>query len=150
VALGWAFWGLIALLVALAVARLVALLGGVALELTGNFIAGALLRTNVFERLLLRPDARSLPLPVGEIVNRLENDTAEVAGLIGMELMAIGGGVSCLIAIGLMLSIGPAITGIMLAPIVLAGFISQALGARMMSYREQARASLDEAAGATV
>ncbi len=141
VALGWAFWGLIALIVALAVARLMALLGGVALELTGNFIAGALLRTNLFERLLLRPDARALPLPAGEIVNRLENDTADVAGLIGMELMAIGGGVSCAIAIGLMLSIEPVITAIMLVPVVLAGLTSQALGTRMMRYRERARAA---------
>ena len=74
--LGWGFWGLIAAIMAIAVARAVALLTGVAVELTGNFIAASLLRTNPFEHLLRRSDARAQAIPTGEIINRLNHDTA--------------------------------------------------------------------------
>src|SRR6185295_1428039 len=46
----WGFWGLIALLVAVALARVAALLSGIFVELTGYFISSALLRTNTLAR----------------------------------------------------------------------------------------------------
>ncbi|MBA3944843.1 MAG: ABC transporter ATP-binding protein [Herpetosiphonaceae bacterium] len=137
--LGWVFWGLIALIVVIAVARLVALMGGVALERTGYFIASGLLRTNLFEHLLLRPDARALLYPAGDLINRLDKDASTIADLLTMEILIIGGSVGSLIAVGLMVSIDPLITVIVLVPIVLAGLASSMLGTHMMDYRRCAR-----------
>ena len=53
---GWAFWGLIALLLAVALARVTALLSGIFVEQTAYFISAALLRSNAFARLLARPE----------------------------------------------------------------------------------------------
>src|SRR5262245_3446711 len=65
---GWAFWGLIALLLAIALTRVTALLSGIFVEQTAYFISAALLRSNAFARLLARPDARMLAFPAGDLI----------------------------------------------------------------------------------
>ncbi len=139
--LDWHLWGVIALIVVLAIARIAALLSGVAVESTGYFIVTALLRTNLFECLLRRADARALPAPVGDLVNRLDKDAGNLGTLINLEVLTLGGSVGALVAIGLMLSIDPVIASVVLVPLVLAGFASSLLGSRLMVYQRRNRAA---------
>ena len=135
---GW-IWGLLALLIALALARMAALLGGVAVEATSYMISTGLLRVNLFERLLRRPDARALPFPVGDLVNRLDKDAGTVSSLLMLEVLTIGSSAGALIAIGLMVSIDPLIASIVLIPLLLGGLSANALGSRFMAYQRRSR-----------
>jgi ATP-binding cassette subfamily B protein len=142
--LSWGFWSLVALLAAVALARVAALLGAVALESRIYFRAAAWLRTNLFEALLRRPDARGLPLPSGEIANRLDADAGAMPmHLNGLFFMA-GTAAGALIAVGLMLSINPALTLVVLLPMLATSLVVTAASARLIGYRRASRAAQGE------
>ena len=95
---GWGLWGLIALLVGVALARVAVLLSAIFAELTGYLTSAGLLRTNAFARLLARPDARALAVPAGDIVNRLEKDAGTLATCIAQLNVQIGSLAGALVA----------------------------------------------------
>ena len=72
-------WMLIALLVGVALARLVILVNAIWLEATVNHHCSALVRTNLIERLYQRPGAAPLPYPTGDVLGRLTTDAWTVA-----------------------------------------------------------------------
>ncbi len=137
----WEFWGLIALLVAVALARVAALLSGIFVELTGYFISTGLLRTNMFARLLARPDARALSIPSGDLINRLDKDAGLLAGFIGGTNMQIGMAAGALVALILMARINLFITVVTLAPILVISFVAQMATARLYIYNRASRAA---------
>ncbi|MFL5802829.1 MAG: ABC transporter ATP-binding protein [Roseiflexaceae bacterium] len=135
----WAFWGLIALLVVVALARVAALLSGIFVEQTGYFIGTALLRTNAFAQLLARPDARTLNFPAGDLINRLDKDAGLLAGFLAGTNMQFGMAVGALVAIVLMLRIDPFITAVVLVPFLIVAFLAQAATARLYIYNRASR-----------
>lgn len=137
--LDWTMWGLVALLVALPLARITALLSGVFVESTAYFISAALMRGNVFERLLRRPDLQRLPAPIGEIVNRLDKDAGNLSALLSLEALALGGSAGALVAFGLLLSIDPVIAVVVTTPLLVVGAISGLLGTNMMAHQRRSR-----------
>ena len=72
-------WTLAALLVGTALGRALAVTGDLAAIWTWVFLVGALLRKNIFARILDRPGARAVPHSPGEAVSRFRDDTEEVA-----------------------------------------------------------------------
>jgi ATP-binding cassette subfamily B protein len=137
----WSFWALIALLIAVALARVAALLSGIFVELTGYFISTALLRTNAFTRLLARPDARTLSFPAGDLINRLDKDAGLLAGFIGGINMQIGMAVGAIVAVILMARIDLLITAVVLAPVLLIAAFAQAATSRLFIYNRASRAA---------
>jgi ATP-binding cassette subfamily B protein len=135
------FWGLIALLVAVALARVAALLSGIFVELTGYFISSALLRTNTLARLLARPDARALSFPTGDLVNRLDKDAGLLASFVAGMNMQVGMAVGALIAVALMAQIDLLVTAVILAPIVVIAFVAQRMTGRLYVYNRVSRAA---------
>jgi ATP-binding cassette, subfamily B, bacterial len=137
----WAFWGTIALLLAVALARVAALLSGIFVELTGYFISAGLLRTNVFAQLLARPDARALSFPAGDLINRLDKDAGVLAGFLAGNNMRVGMAVGALVAVILMARIDPFITVVVLVPFVIVAAIAQTVTARLYIYNRASRAA---------
>ncbi len=137
--LDWTLWGLIALLVVLPLARIAALLGGVFVEATSYFVSAALMRSNVFERLLRRRDLQSLPAPAGEIVNRLDKDAGGLSTLLSMEASTLGGSVGAILSFVLLLSIDPVIAVVVATPLLLVSAMSGRLGRNMMAYQRHSR-----------
>jgi len=135
----WAFWGLIALLLVVALTRVTALLSGVFVELTGYFIGAALLRTNAFARLLARPDARTLSFPAGDLVNRLDKDAGLLTGFLAGTNMRVGMAAGAIVAIVLMVRIDPFITAVVLVPFLIIAFLAQAATARLYVYNRASR-----------
>jgi ATP-binding cassette, subfamily B, bacterial len=137
----WGFWSLLALLVAVALARIAMLLSAVAVENTTYFKGAALIRTNLLERILRRPDARALPLPSGEIVNRLNEDAAVPPRYLNGLLLSSGATGAALIAIGLMASINLAITLIVVLPLLGVSVGVAFAMTRMSVYRRASRSA---------
>ncbi len=152
----WQLWGLIALLLVVALARVAALLSAIFTELTGYFISAGLLRTNAFARLLARPDARALSFPAGDLVNRLDKDAGTLAGFIATLNVQIGSTAGAIVAVALMLRIDPFITVVVLTPLLVTTIAAQLASRRLFSYNQASRtadgrvsAFLGEALGAT-
>jgi ATP-binding cassette subfamily B protein len=137
----WQLWGLIALLVGVALARVAALLGGIFVEQTGYFLSAGLLRTNMFARLLGRPDARALSVPSGDLVNRLDKDAGTLALFMAVLNVQIGSAVGAVVAVVLMARIDPLITAVVLAPLLLTTIAAQLASRRLFGYNQASRAA---------
>lgn len=138
---GWGVWELMALLVAVAVARFFIM---VSAAVTGSWsmqLSSARLRGNLFAALLDRPDAQSLPAPIGDIINRLGTDTRSIAECIGYTWLVIGSGVAALVAVAIMVGINPILTLVALLPLVAAALLTYALRSRIEAYRRSTRAA---------
>jgi len=152
----WQLWGLIALLMVVALARVAALLSAIFTELTGYFISAGLLRTNAFARLLARPDARTLSFPAGDLVNRLDKDAGLLAQFIAVLNVQIGSSAGAIVAVVLMLRIDPFITAVVLTPLLLTTIAAQLASRRLFAYNQASRSAdgcvsafLGEVLGAT-
>jgi ABC-type multidrug transport system fused ATPase/permease subunit len=86
----WGFWALLALLIASAFARVAAIYLGATLDEIFNNYAAALLRKNLFQRILSLPAARALPYSPGETITRLGGDVNEITLFINNLMQAIG------------------------------------------------------------
>jgi ATP-binding cassette subfamily B protein len=141
------FWSLIALLGAVALARVAALLGGIFAEQTAYFTSAALVRTNAFARLLARPDARSLAFPAGDLINRLDKDAGLLALFVAGTNLQVGMAVGALIAVGIMLRIDAFLTLVLLVPFGLVTFLAPLATKYLYTYNRASREA-DSAANA--
>ena len=137
----WGLWGLIALLVGAALARVAVLLSAIFAELTGYLTSAGLLRTNAFARLLARPDARALAVPAGDIVNRLEKDAGTLATCIAQLNVQIGSLAGALVAVILMLRIDALVTAVVLLPLLLTTALAQFASQHLFAFNQASRAA---------
>ncbi len=135
---------LVALLVGLGATQGVALFGAAAAETSAGQYAGALLRRNLFARVLERPGARALPSSPGEAISRFRDDVQVVYQFLTWTLDPIGQLLVAGVALAIMIRIDPLITLAVLAPVGFVLVFVNLASARIRRYR---RAS-QEATGA--
>jgi ATP-binding cassette subfamily B protein len=128
-------WALIALLVSIAVARLVIQLTSDWLE--ASFKVSDLLRMNALDLIYRLPGAVPLPVPVGDVVMRLGRGTAQITKPMMNTFRESLGVVSMLIAVGMMVSISPALTAAVLAPLLVAAVVVHQSSKRLESLVRQ-------------
>ena len=132
-------WEVIALLVATAIARYLLTLGGGIVRSLSFFIAPALLRRNMLERILERPGAQAVPGSAGTVINNFQNDTENVAIMFGWIYAAIGLFLFSLAALIILLTVNVQITLLVFAPLVCVVVIAQRMQARVRRYRQSSR-----------
>jgi ATP-binding cassette subfamily B protein len=138
---GWGVEVLIALIIAAALARVGILLSAVAVELTFWFNSYALLQRNIFESILDRPGAQSLPLSFGDVISRLRGDTRLIINHVNFTFLVTGMGAAALAAIVIMASINPLITAAVLLPLAGVGLIVHLASGRIEDYRRSSLAA---------
>jgi ATP-binding cassette subfamily B protein len=135
----WGFWALLALLMASAFARVAAIYLGATLDEIFNNYAAALLRKNLFERILALPAARALPYSPGETITRLGGDVNEITLFINNLMQTIGMAVFAAFALLVMASINPFITAVVAAPLFIVTIIASIGTVRIQKYRRDSR-----------
>ena len=135
----WSISTLIALLIVAALARFVIMWSAAVVGNVHFWTSSARLRSNVFAHLLQRPDAQSLPYPVGDVVGRLGADTRRIAEDLTFSFLVAGAGVAALVAVAIMISINPLMTLVAVAPLLAAALIIHAGSARIGEYRRNTR-----------
>jgi ATP-binding cassette, subfamily B, bacterial len=108
----------------------------------------ALLRANLFERILKRPGAQALPYSTGEAVSRFRDDVQAVQGFMSYFYNFTATGVFALIAMTIMLSINATITLFVFLPLVLITFLTLQVRQRLTRYRAATQASVGRVTGA--
>jgi ATP-binding cassette subfamily B protein len=116
---GISVWGLVALLVATALARVAAIFADVAVYFTFQYNVEALLRRNLFEHILKRPGARAVPDSPGEAISRFRDDVDEISHFMAESLILLGFGFFALVAVVVMMRINPRITLLVFLPLAL-------------------------------
>src|SRR5438045_3533153 len=127
-------WGLIALLIMTALARVAVLLGGALADTLHRFTMSALLRRNMLERILERPGARAVPYSAGEAIS--------------WTLDTIGTAIFAAVAIAILLTINVKITLLVFLPLVSVIAIVQAVSNRLERYRAASRKATGRVTGA--
>jgi ATP-binding cassette subfamily B protein len=146
-ALGIGPWGLIALLVVTAIARVAAIFGDVAVYFTFMYTVGALLRKNLFERILKRPGARAVPGSPGEAISRFRGDVDEIANFMAESLILTGFGLFAVVAVAVMLHINARITLIVFLPLVVVIFATNQARKNIEKYRRANREATGNVTG---
>ncbi len=138
---------LAALMVAIAAARVVGIFGDIFLSFSWSFTLRALLRKNLFERILDRPGARSLPDSPGEAISRFRGDVDEAVNF-GQELpFLVGFLLFSIIAAVVMVSINARITVMVFLPLIVVAVVVNLAVRRLDTYRRAARKSAGSVSG---
>lgn len=137
-------WAIIALFVANALARAVAIYGDVAVYFNFYYRIEALLRKNLFEYILQRPGARAVPGSPGEAISRFRDDVDEIANFMAESLILLGFGTFALVALIVMLGINARITITVFLPLAIVVAVANRATRSVEKYRQAHR----EATGA--
>jgi ATP-binding cassette, subfamily B, bacterial len=129
-------WYWIALLIGLAIVRFFSLVGANYVEVTLNQITAALLRRNLFARILRHPGAQALPSSPGEAITRFRNDVDEVVHFVSWTLDPVGQMLMLGVALTVLLQINARLTMTAVLPVIAALLVIQQFGRRLRRYRQ--------------
>lgn len=133
------FWGLLALLLGLVLARMTCLIITMVSERFPIFNIEALLRKNLLEHLLRQPAAVDLPYPNGDIINRLQRDPGGVGFFLVMSAFVFGMAVETVTALIIMAHLNLQLTIVAVIPLLLGNVLVNTFGRRIERYRTATR-----------
>ncbi len=140
-------WALAALLVGIAAVRIVGIFADIALSFSWSFTIRALLRKNLFERILDRPGARSLPDSTGEAISRFRGDVDEAVNFLHELPFLVGYALFAVIAAVIMAGINARITLMVFLPLVVVAVVANLAVRRLETYRRAARKAAGTVSG---
>ena len=154
---GWTVYGLLGLLVGIAVARVTTIFFAALAETSAQEVIKTLLRANLFEHVLGRPGARALPSSAGESISRFREDVLAIAGFVTWTLDPVGQLVAASVALVILARVDIRLTLFVVVPLMaslmLINFASQHIRRLHRASREAAGAVsglLGEVLGATL
>ncbi len=136
-------YGLAALLVLTELARVGTEVAATATSITASLTAKSLLRKNVFQMLLARPDVRGMPASSGEVVSRFRDDVDSAEALLSATLLRLGQVLSAMTALIVMVRVDLVLALVVVLPLMLLVALVQLAGGRLATYHRASR----EAAG---
>ncbi|MDF2538093.1 MAG: transporter ATP-binding protein [Herbinix sp.] len=140
--------GIVAITLAYAAGRMINIYSGARIDTRHRFIMSALLRRNMFEGILKKPGASSIPCSSGEALNCFRDDVETIENSISWTLDIIGNIMFVIVALVIMLSINVNITLLVFTPLVLVVGIVQLLSSKLKKYRTDAREATGMVTGA--
>ena len=139
----WTFLGLI---VAVGVARSITMVLG-ASEPIFHAVVGALLRKNIFERILTHPGARSVPVSSGEAVSRFRDDANAIGMFLSWTFDPIGQALMLVLSLVVLISIDPLLTiGVFLPLLAIVALVSK-MGKRIERFRKANQEAIGNVTG---
>ncbi len=130
---------IVVLVLMTALARICLAIGGGLTDIPHRFTMSALLRRNLFARILHMPGADALPHAPGEAINRMRDDAEQAEDAISWTVDVIGTLLFCLIAFATLLTINATITLLVFLPLVAVVAITQRLASRLERNRRASR-----------
>lgn len=139
-------WTYLGLLVAVGVARSMTMLLG-ASEPIFQAVIGALLRKNVFQRILTHPGARSVPVSSGEAVSRFRDDVNAIGMFLCWTFDPIGQVLMLVLSLVVLISIDPLLTiGVFVPLLAIVALVSQ-MGKRIERFRRANQEAIGNVTG---
>jgi ATP-binding cassette subfamily B protein len=132
-------WGLLALLAAVGITRVVSLYLRIYGEETFRCYGWALLRKNILANVLRRPGAEPLPIPPGDAVSRVRSDVMELADWPSWLPYVLGHASFAVVALIVMFTIQPTITAVAVLPLAAVGAIAHFGRDRLLHHDQVSR-----------
>ncbi|MDQ3328087.1 MAG: ABC transporter ATP-binding protein/permease [Chloroflexota bacterium] len=141
-------WTLVALMVGVGAAHVASFAAAIFAFLVWWFHDEALMRKNLLHAVLHDlPSVLGLPDSPGEAVSRFRDDVEALLETLDGVLDTLGQGLFALIALGVMISINPAITVVVFLPVLSAVGAANLLGTRIQKRRAASRAATGQVTG---
>ncbi len=141
VTLSSGLWTLLLLIIGVELSRMLT-------DVLGNWGAakvrmagGSLMRTNIMHTILQKPGAVPLPVPTGDVINRLDDDLADFADFPTWIPQIVGKTVFAIFALVIMFRIAPGITAVSILPLIGVFFLTRWAWSRFLSYVRISRVS---------
>lgn len=139
---------IIVLTIIYTVGRMVNIYWGAIADNLHRFIMSALLRRNMFESILKKPGACSIPCSSGEALNCFRDDAETIENSISWTLDFIGDVVFAIVAITILLSIDVEMTIFVFTPLAVVVGVVQLLSSKLQRYRKASREATGLVTGA--
>jgi ATP-binding cassette, subfamily B, bacterial len=140
-------WGLLALLVGLALARAAAIIAAVFAETTVQLVAASLLRKNLLARILDHPGARALPASPGEAISRFRDDIEHIVGFLTWTIDPVGQLAVAVIAVVVLARINPWFTLAVFIPVLVTLVVMNAASRRIRHVRRESHQAIGDVTG---
>jgi ATP-binding cassette, subfamily B, bacterial len=146
-AAGFNAWTFVALTMGVGLARVGLIFGGILVNVPFRFRMGGLLRRNLVEKLLERPGALRLSVPMGDAISTLRDDADVAVDGVDWSLDILGQVVFVTVALTVLFSIDARTTLLVFLPLAAVLSLAYAWGARLEKLREKSRASTARVTG---
>ena len=103
--------------------------------------AQSLMRKNIVRAIMRKPGAVALPVPTGDVINRIDGDLADFADFPTWIPELVGHGLFSLFAVIIMAQIAPLITVIAVVPLIGVFFLNRAIWSRFLVLVRESRVS---------
>ena len=129
-------WTLLALLVGIALARLVVMFASASTETSLHVVINTLLRRNLLARIMEYPGARALPASPGEAITRLREDVEAMPNFLSWTLDPVGQASVMIFGLGMLAHINFWLTLAAFIPLVLTFVFVNRTTQRIRHYRQ--------------
>ena len=136
-----ALWSLLLFIIAVEISRMI-------LNVLGDWSAAkvrmagqSLMRSNIMRTILQKPGAVPLPVPTGDVINRLDDDLADFADFPTWIPETVGKTTFAIFALIIMFRIAPSITAVAILPFIGIFFLTRWAWSRFLSYVRISRVS---------
>jgi ATP-binding cassette, subfamily B, bacterial len=141
-------WGLLVLIVIVAISRVVLISLGGRVDSLHRFTMSALVRRNMLECILEKPGAKSIPTTIGEAINCFRDDAQQAEDSISWTLDIIGSAVFAVTAVVILLNINLKITLFVFTPLVIVVALAQKASEKIAEFRSASRVATADVSGA--
>ncbi|MBK8902155.1 MAG: ABC transporter ATP-binding protein [Anaerolineaceae bacterium] len=136
-----ALWTLLLLLVGVELSRMVADIVAHWGSAKVRMAAQSLMRVNVMQNILNKPGAEPLPVPTGDVINRMDDDLADFADFPTWVPELAGHTAFAIFAIIILFRIAPGITAVAMIPLIGVFFLTRWSWSRFLLYVRLSRVS---------
>ncbi|GGA14141.1 HlyB/MsbA family ABC transporter [Paenibacillus marchantiophytorum] len=145
--LGYSVWGLIALLMAAALGRIILIVIGFITDVNFRFRMGMLLRRNLLEHVLKQPGAQAIPVSPGEAISHFRDDVDQSEEAASWSVDVFGMTCFALVSGYILIRIDAQMTLLVFMPIVLVITAAQLATVRLQKYRAASREATSKVTG---
>ncbi|BBH23176.1 HlyB/MsbA family ABC transporter [Paenibacillus baekrokdamisoli] len=141
-------WGIIALLIGAALARIALIYIGFVTDIQFRFRIGMMLRRNLLRHILKQPGARAIPCSPGEAISYFRDDVDQTEEAASWSVDAFG--MTCFAAVSsyILIKIDVQMTLLVFLPLVVVVTAAQLATSKLQKYRAASRESTSRVTGA--
>lgn len=137
--IGWSITTLVVLMAAYGLGRITVMVVAMHNDVHFMFRVGALMRRNMFARILQMPGAQAVDEAPGELITRFREDVEHVEETTSWTVDMVGALVFSLVAVSILVTINAPMTLLVFLPLVVVIFLAERAGSAIRRYREAAR-----------
>ena len=145
---GWTLSGLLALVLAVGLVRMLSILAGALVDIRHRFTMQTLLRSNLLAAILDKPGAAALPGPTGEALNTMRDDVQVIEDTLSWVVDQLAFTAYAAIALVILIRIDLRTTLLAVLPLLSVVFASRVVAKHIRRFREASRAATERVTGA--